>query len=65
MTRCRLAPAARRRARATLVVLGLPILLLALLPPSTFVVELFGTTNGEVIYHDEDTAGTVTVLRSR
>ena len=54
-------PHARRRSRWTLAVLALPILLLALLPPSSFVVDLFGTAGGKVIYHDEDTAGTVTV----
>ena len=52
---------APRRSRWTLAVVGLPMLLLVLLPPSTFVVDLFGSTDGEVIFHDEDTAGTVTV----
>ena len=52
---------APRRSRWTLAILGLPVLLLLFVPSSTFVVDLFGSTDGEVIYFDEDTAGTVTV----
>jgi spermidine synthase len=54
-------PSGRMRSVATLATFTLPVVVLAFVPSSSFLVGLFSSADGEVIYYDEDTAGTVTV----
>jgi len=58
-------PVGRRRSAPALALVVPAILLLAWVPSSSFLVGLFSSGAGEVVYYDEDTAGTVTVEEYR